>query len=253
VILPNIQLRPELVLRKGAKVGWAIRKDTPKLKALIDEFITDHLKGTQMAASHLASYQRRFKALHDSTAAHEWKKFDETIGFFERYGAQYGFDHLMLAAQGYQESRLNQSVRSRVGAIGIMQIMPKTGKELGVGDINKAEPNVHGGTKYMRVLFDRYFKDANFDEQNRTLFAFASYNAGPNRIAKIRAEAKNHGLDPNKWFNNVEILASKRIGQEPVHYVRNIYKYYTAYRLQLDAIAAQRLAKQRIEVKTATN
>jgi membrane-bound lytic murein transglycosylase MltF len=246
-ILPQIQLRPTLALRTGAKIGWAIRKDTPKLKALLNEFITDHLKGTQMAGIHLATYQRRFKALHDSTAAHEWKKFEDTIAFFEKYGEQYGFDHLMLAAQGYQESRLNQAARSRVGAIGIMQVMPETGKELKVGDIKKAEPNIHGGTKYMRVLFDRYFKDANFDEQNRTLFAFASYNAGPNRIAKVRAEAKNQGLDPNKWFNNVEIVASKRIGQENVQYVRNIYKYYTAYRLQLDALAAQRLAKRRID------
>jgi membrane-bound lytic murein transglycosylase MltF len=253
VILPNIQLRPELALRKGAKVGWAIRKDTPKLKAVLNEFITEKLKGTQMATIHLATYQRRFKALHDATVAHEWKKFEDTIAFFEKYGRQYGFDHLMLAAQGYQESRLNQSARSRAGAIGIMQLMPRTAKELGVGDINKAEPNVHGGTKYMRMLFDRYFKEAKFDEQNRTLFAFASYNAGPSRIAKIRTEAKNQGLNPNKWFNNVEIVASKRIGQETVHYVRNIYKYYTAYRLQLDAQAAQRLAKQRIEVDTARN
>lgn len=252
VILPNIQLRPELALRTGAKIGWAVRKDTPKLKALLNEFITEHLKGTQMAAVHLATYQRRFKALHNATIAHEWKKFEDTIAFFERYGEQYGFDHLMLAAQGYQESRLNQSARSRAGAVGIMQLMPATGKELDVGDINKAEPNVHGGTKYMRILLDRHFKEADFDQQNRTLFAFASYNAGPSRIAKIRAEAKKQGLNPNKWFNNVEIVASKRIGQEPVHYVRNIYKYYTAYRLQLDTTAAQRVAKQRIEVNTAT-
>jgi membrane-bound lytic murein transglycosylase MltF len=252
-ILPKIQLRPALALRTGAKTGWATRKNTPRLKAVLNEFITEHLKGTNRAAIHLASYQRRFKALHDSTAAHEWKKFKETIAFFEKYGQQYGFDHLMLAAQGYQESRLDQRARSRVGAIGIMQIMPATGKELDVGDIKKAEANVHGGTKYMRVLFDRYFKDANFDDQNRALFAFASYNAGPGRIAKVRAEAKERRLDPNKWFNNVEIVASNRIGQETVHYVRNIYKYYTAYRLQLDAIAAQRIAKQQIDSKTAKN
>ena len=245
-ILPNLQLRPGLALRTGANIGWAVRKDTPKLKTLLDQFITEHLKGTQMAAIHLAAYQRRFKAVHNSTAAHEWKKFEATIAFFEKYGEQYGFDHLMLAAQGYQESRLNQAARSRVGAIGIMQLMPATGKELGVGDIAKAEPNVHGGTKYMRVLFDRYFKDANFDEQNRTLFAFASYNAGPSRIAKVRSEARQQGLDPDKWFNNVEIAASKRIGQETVQYVRNIYKYYTAYRLQLDALSAQHVARRRI-------
>ena len=252
-ILPQIQLRPNLVLRAGANIGWAVRKDTPKLKTLLDEFITQHLKGTQMAASHLATYQRRFKALHNPTVSHEWKKFEDTIRFFEKYGEQYGFDHLMLAAQGYQESRLNQAARSRGGAVGIMQLMPSTGKELDVGDITKAEPNVHGGTKYMRVLFDRYFKDANFDEQNRTLFAFASYNAGPNRIVRVRAEAKAHGLDENKWFNNVEIVAAKRIGQETVQYVRNIYKYYTAYRLQLEAHDAQRQARQRVAPRREAN
>jgi membrane-bound lytic murein transglycosylase MltF len=250
-IIPNVQLHPELALRTGAKTGWAMRKDTPKLKAIVDEFIANQLKGTRTAAIHLANYQRRFTSVRNSTSAAEWKKFEETIGLFKKYGDKYGFDHLMLAAQGYQESRLDQRARSRVGAIGIMQIMPATGKELGVGDIRKAEPNVHGGAKYMRRLFDRYFKDSDFDEQNRTLFAFASYNAGPSRIAKIRSEAKDHGLDPNKWFNNVEIVASKRIGQETVQYVRNIYKYYTAYRLQLDALATQRAAKRRVVSKEA--
>ena len=152
----------------------------------------------------------------------------------------------MLAAQGYQESRLDQQARSRSGAIGIMQILPSTGKQLGVGDITKAEPNIHGGTKYMRQLFDQYFRDADFDQHNRALFAFASYNAGPGRIAKIRDEAKHRGLNANRWFNNVEIVASKRLGQETVQYVRNIYKYYTAYRLQLDALAAQGMAKRRV-------
>jgi membrane-bound lytic murein transglycosylase MltF len=120
-----------------------------------------------------------------------------------------------------------------------MQIMPATGKELGVGDITLAEPNVHGGVKYMRRLMDRYFRDADLDQQNRTLFAFASYNAGPGNVAKLRREAQARGLDPNQWFNNVEMVAARRIGQETVQYVRNIYKYYVAYRLELDAREAR--------------
>ena len=252
-IIPNIQPWPELALRTGAKTGWAMRKDTPKLKAIVNEFIANQLKGTRTAAARLANYQRRFKSLRNATAAAEWKKFEETIAFFKKYGDQYGFDHLMLAAQGYQESRLDQRARSAVGAIGIMQVMPATAKDLGVGDITKTEPNVHGGTKYMRRLFDEYFKGSDFDEQNRTLFAFASYNAGAARIAKLRVEAKDQGLDPNKWFNNVEIVASKRIGQETVQYVRNIYKYYTAYRLQSDTLAAQNVARRRIDSPKESN
>ena len=108
---------------------------------------------------------------------------------FQKYGAQYGFDPLMLAAQGYQESQLNQQAKSHVGAIGVMQIMPATGAELKVGDIRVTEANIHGGAKYMDQLMTRYFKDADFDAANRALFAFASYNAGPGNIAKMRKEA----------------------------------------------------------------
>jgi membrane-bound lytic murein transglycosylase MltF len=126
--------------------------------------------------------------------------------------------------------------------------MPATGKELGVGDITQTEANVHGGIKYMRRLIDVYFPDAHFDETNRTLFAFAAYNAGPGRIARLRKEAEAEGLDHDKWFNNVELIAAKRVGQETVGYVRNIYKYYTAYKMQLEALEARRAALKETSV-----
>jgi membrane-bound lytic murein transglycosylase MltF len=140
----------------------------------------------------------------------------------------------MLAAQGYQESRLDQNVKSRVGAVGVMQVMPATGKELAVGDIRQIEPNIHAGAKYLRTLIDRYFADAKFDDVNRCLFAFASYNAGPARIAGLRREAERRGLDPDVWFDSVERLAAEKIGQETVRYVANIYKYYVAYQLVVE-------------------
>ena len=149
----------------------------------------------------------------------------------------------MLAAQGYQESRLDQQARSEVGAIGVMQLMPATGAELKVGDIRQIEPNVHAGAKYLDQLMTRYFKDANFDEANRTLFAFAAYNAGPGRIQQMRTEAKKRGLDPDQWFNSVEIVVAEKVGAETTTYVRNIFKYYVAYKLIEDAEAAKRKAR----------
>jgi membrane-bound lytic murein transglycosylase MltF len=156
----------------------------------------------------------------------------------------------MLAAQGYQESQLNQSARSHVGAIGVMQLMPQTGQQMKVGDIRITEANVHAGAKYMDMLMSSYFSDAKFTEGNRPLFAFASYNAGPGNIAKMRKEAVQRGLDPDKWFNNVEIVVGDRIGTETTTYVRNIYKYYVAYRLTLDAQAAAQQARQQIAPAT---
>ena len=156
----------------------------------------------------------------------------------------------MLAAQGYQESGLDQNARSHVGAIGVMQVMPATGAQLKVGDIRITEPNIHAGAKYMDQLMSRYFPDARFDEMNRSLFAFAAYNAGPGRIARLRKEAEQRGLDPDRWFNNVEIVTAEKVGIETTTYVRNIYKYYSAYKLMLDVEQAQRKARELVAPTT---
>jgi membrane-bound lytic murein transglycosylase MltF len=150
----------------------------------------------------------------------------------------------MLAAQGYQESTLDQSKRSHVGAIGVMQLMPATGASLKVGDITIMESNIHGGAKYMDELLTKYFSDAKFDNQNRTLFGFAAYNAGPGNISRMRKEAAKRSLDPDVWFDNVEVVTAEKIGLETTTYVRNIYKYYAAYRLILDAEERAQKARQ---------
>jgi len=149
-----------------------------------------------------------------------------------------------MAAQGYQESQLNQKVRSPVGAIGVMQIMPATGKDLKVGDIGQVEPNIHAGVKYMRWMIDQYFANEPMTRQDKALFAFAAYNAGPGRVAQLRREAANRGLDPNVWFHNVEYVAAEKIGPETVTYVANIYKYYIAYTLILEARAEREQAQK---------
>ncbi|HEX7778236.1 MAG TPA: transglycosylase SLT domain-containing protein, partial [Vicinamibacterales bacterium] len=130
-------------------------------------------------------------------------------------------------------------------AIGVMQVMPATGKELNVGDIKVLEPNIHAGVKYMRGMVDRYFAKEPMDDVNRLLFAFAAYNAGPGRVRQLRKEAAEDGLDPNVWFNNVERIASARIGRETVTYVSNIYKYYVTYLLiQGECLQRQELKKK---------
>ena len=243
-VLPKIKLRTDLVLRADAKTGWAIRKNSPLLAAEIDDFFRNWAIKQGVVAYRMDQYMRRIKELKDPTANADWQRFQETLKLFEKYGPQYGFDPLMLAAQGYQESQLNQSARSHVGAIGVMQLMPATGEQMKVGDIKITEANIHAGAKYMDLLMSKYFADANFSEGNRPLFAFAAYNAGPGNVAKVRKEAAARGLDPNKWFNNVEIVVSQRIGTETTTYVRNIYKYYVAYRLTLDAQAAAKKARE---------
>jgi membrane-bound lytic murein transglycosylase MltF len=234
-VLPDIKLHPEAAVRTGGEIAWAFRKDSPQLAAVVNEFAARHGKGTGFGNAKFKEYLRNTQYVKGASSPEEYRKLLRTIEIFQKYAKQYDFDWLMLAAQGYQESRLDQGVKSRVGALGVMQVMPATGKELEVGDVREIEPNIHAGAKYLRTMMERYFAGAQMDGLNSQLFAFASYNAGPARIAKLRKEAEAQGLDPNVWFNNVEIVASKRIGQETVRYVGNIFKYYVAYKLVVDA------------------
>jgi len=188
-------------------------------------------------------YLKNTKFVKSATSEADLKRFRDLVQLFRTYGDKYGVDWLLMAAQGYQESRLDQSVKSPVGAIGVMQVMPATGKDMKVGDITEREANVHAGVKYMRWVVDEYYKDEPMDPVNKMLFAFASYNAGPGRLRQLRATAKQRGLDPNVWFNNVERIASEKIGRETVTYVSNIYKYYVAYKLTLEEMQEREKAK----------
>jgi len=247
--LPNVRVRRDLVLHDATQLGWAMRPQSPRLKAVLDEFITAaHANGS--FERFLADADSHVERMHNAASRTEMKKFEATIGLFRKYARQYQFDHLMLAAQGYQESRLNQNAKSQVGAIGIMQVMPATGAEMKVGDISRVEPNIHAGTKYLARLMDRYFPDATFDEQNRSLFAFAAYNAGPANIARVRARAAREGINPDVWFNEVEHVAARMLGQETVKYVRNVFKYNVAYKLAQETEAERAAALARLKNET---
>jgi membrane-bound lytic murein transglycosylase MltF len=234
-------------VRTGGEVAWAIRKGSPQLKATLDDFATRHKAGTATGNQLLTRYLKDAKYVRNAASEEERKKFLALIQYFQKYGDQYGVDWLLMGAQGYQESQLNQNAKSQVGAIGVMQIMPATGKELNVGDITETEANIHAGIKYMRFMIDQYYEKEPMTKLDKALFAFASYNAGPARVRQLRQEAAKRGLDPNVWFRNVEYVAAEKVGQETVTYVSNIYKYYIAYRLVLESQAAQKEAVEKIK------
>jgi membrane-bound lytic murein transglycosylase MltF len=249
-ILPKLKVNDKVFVREGGHVGWAIHKDRPKLAQIIRDFDSEYARKPGIYEYRLKRAMQQVKQLKDPSQSADWKRFEQTIALFRRYGERYGFDPLMLAAQGYQESQLNQNAKSQVGAIGVMQIMPATGAELKVGDIHVTEPNIHAGAKYMDILMTKYFPDAHFSEGNRPLFAFAAYNAGPGNIARMRALAVKRGLDPDKWFNNVEVVVAEKIGIETTTYVRNIYKYYVTYKLTLEAQETRRRALDELKKVT---
>jgi membrane-bound lytic murein transglycosylase MltF len=246
-IFTKIVLHPEVAIRTGGEIGMMIRKNSPKLKAELNAFLARYPKGSKTRNVLLQKYLKNTKFVKNATAKEEMAKFERTVEFFRKYGNQYELDYLLLMAQGYQESRLDHNVRSPVGAIGVMQVLPSTGKEMEVGDITKMEPNIHAGVKYIRFMMNQYYADEPMDPLNKGLFTFASYNAGPGRVAQLRREAAKRGLDPNKWFNNVEVVAAEKVGRETVQYVSNIYKYYLAYKMVVEQHEEREKAKQEVK------
>jgi membrane-bound lytic murein transglycosylase MltF len=243
-VLPALTLHPDVAVRTDGQIAMAVRKGSPKLKAALDAFVPEVARGTAFGNIAVQRYLKSTKFVKSATAEADMKRFQAMIELFRKYGSQYEMDWLLMAAQGYQESRLDQSVKSQVGAVGVMQVMPATGKDLKVGDISQLEPNIHAGVKYMRFMINQYYANEPMDRLNKGLFSFASYNAGPARIRALRREAQQRGLDPNVWFNNVERVASERIGRETVTYVSNIYKYYVAYTLAMEERQEKERARQ---------
>jgi len=232
-VLPNVKSHPELAVAKEGQIAWVMRKNNPQFKQLVDEFVEIHAVGTSFGNTLLRRYLQNTKWIKDSTSTEEMQKFKAYADFFKKYSAEYNFDYLMVAAQGYQESMLDQDKRSHVGAVGVMQVIPKlaAAHPIDIPNVTDADGNIHAGCKMLRNIADTYFNDPGIDPLNKTLFTFASYNAGPNRIVRLRKKAQDDGLNPNKWFGNVELEVAKDVGQETVTYVGNIYKYYVAYKL----------------------
>jgi len=232
-ILPDIVVHNELKVNIDGNVGWVVRKSNSELNTHLSEFIETIKKGSMLGNILFKRHYQSTKWIKNPVSEEEREKFAQMASMFKKYAGEYGFDHLAIAAQAYQESGLDHNVRSAAGAVGVMQVLPSTAADsnVGIADIEDLENNIHAGVKYMAFMRDRYFKEPGLNENDRRAFLWASYNAGPNKVRKLRNRASEMGLDPNRWFFNVEHAAHDIIGQETVRYVSNIYKYYIAYHL----------------------
>ena len=244
-VLPRIRVREDLEIHGGAEIAWAVRRGCPELLASLNEFVAGHKRGSLMGNIFFKRYYGASKWIGNPLAEGEAAKLQQHIALFQKYAERYELDWLALAAQAYQESGIDQSKRSGAGAVGVMQLLPSTAADesVGITDIGRLENNIHAGAKYLAFLRDRYFDDPAIEPPARLDFAWAAYNAGPARVRGLRRTAQERGLDPNRWFFNVEQIAAEEIGRETVDYVANINKYYLAYRLQYDAARRRQSAR----------
>ena len=192
-VFPNITVHRDVTVRTGGSLAIAFRKENPQLRDAVNSWLRKHGKGDAFRNVVERRYLQNMSFVKNAAADAERQKLQTVVALFKKYGAEYDVDYLLMAAQGYQESTLDQAVKSPVGAIGVMQVMPPTGKELNVGDITEVDANIHAGVKYMRFMMDRYFKDDPMDNLNKALMTFAAYNAGPGRLRQLRKEAEQAG------------------------------------------------------------
>ena len=230
-VLENIAVHEDLQLRKGGEIAWMVRKDNPKLKKSLNRFLHTHKEGTLLGNIYFRRHYKNADALRDPTDLENWDKLRKYENIIRKYADEYDFDWLLILALAFQESGLDNSKRSHAGALGVMQIRPATAGDpnVGIENVHDVENNIHAGVKYLDFLRDRYFSAEDIRPRDRVRLALAAYNAGPARIRRVRALAGEMGLDPNKWFRNVELAALRDIGQETVRYVSNINKYYVLY------------------------
>jgi len=233
-VFNQIKVRSDLSVNTGGRIGWAVRKNSPLLLAEINGFLKNNALKSGLVHDVYHRYLHSTQYVKNTTSITEMKKYQALLSLFQKYGEKYDFEYLMLLAQGYQESKLDQQAKSPKGAVGIMQLLPSTaeGYPIGIPNVDKSvENNIHAGVKYLRWITDTYLDDPFLSAKNKTLMSFAAYNAGPGNLKRFRRGAKKYGLDDNIWFGNVEHAAARIVGRETVQYVGNIYKYYIAYRL----------------------
>ncbi len=245
-VLPNLKIQSQLVVA-ASPLAWAVQQNTPQLESVVNEFIRDHKVGTSYGNTVTAKYLSRIKWAKDAIAGEDLAHFEEMVRLFHAYGDKYHFPYLLLAAQGFQESGLNPGLRSKAGAVGVMQIKPSTAAAdpIDITGIGKIDRNIEAGAKYLRYMVNHYYGNEPMDQLTKGLFALASYNAGPDKIEKLRAMAATEGYDPNRWFNNVEFVAAREIGAETPNYVGNVYKYYLAYKMTTEQDARRQASRSK--------
>lgn len=229
------------------RIAWAVRQNSPELLRAINQWIAEEKKSDDYYViynkyfKNTKSFRGRIQSDLYSKNGNKISPYDEII---KANAPKIGWDWRFLSSQVYQESRFDPQATSWVGASGLIQLMPATAKEVGVGNSFNPEQNVSGGVKYLGKM--RNYFEAVEDSIQQVKFTLAAFNCGAGHVFDAMRLAEKHGKDPNVWDENVEEymlkLADKKYyhdevvrngfvrGAEPYHYVRDIFLRYEHYK-----------------------
>ena len=250
-VFPALEWNEQVRAREDGQIAWAVQQEAPQLLEQLNAFVKSNKKGTLTGNILINRYLKSSDWLENIEDRVVDQRLDSLRNLFEEKAAMYDLDWRRLAAQSFQESGLDQSRRSSRGAIGLMQLMPATAREMGFDDISTADANVEAGAKYMRHVIDTYFSDIEHNpevdpkvaEEEAYATALAAYNAGPTRISRLRRTAESRGIDSRRWFDQMEPIVAREVGSEPVKYVQNVMEYSIQIQLQ------RRLVEERKQVE----
>ncbi len=243
---PILDIKYEISLPQ--RIAWAVRKNSPKLLATINNWLKKEKKKNDYYTiydryfKNTKGFRRRINSEYFSLTGGKISKYDDII---KKYAVELGWDWRLLASLIYQESQFKTHKKSWAGAEGLMQLMPATAKRFGVNDLNNINQNVEAGVKYLKWL-DKFWSRDIADPDERIKFVLASYNIGPSHVVDARNLAKKYGANPNLWHGNVEEYLLKKSeakyyndpivkvgyarGKETVKYVREILNRYEQYK-----------------------
>lgn len=237
-VLPKLRIDRHLVLARKGDMSWYVHRAANVLRAGIDQFLRDYRVPAGQDAVFERVYRRLYK-VRQPLGRTERQRLEKVRPALMQHAKAQSLDWLLLAALALKESTLNPNARGAGGARGLLQITPAAARSVGVGvgDAASLDGNVQAGAKYLAMLRKRYFASAQLNERERMAFVLAAYNLGPQRVQGLRAEARRRGLDPNRWFFQVERVAAEESGMGVVSYVSSINKYHLAlsrerYRLE---------------------
>lgn len=227
-VLPKLRVESKVVFSREGSLNWFVRRDATSLRASVDGF----LKSYRSPANRDAAFQRVYRHLykvHNPLGQTERRRLEKVRPVLQRYADRHDFDWLNLAALAFKESTLNPAARGGGSATGLMQITPAAARSVGVGNIQQLDNNVQASAKYLASIRRQFFNSPRFNERERMAFTLAAYNMGPERVQRLRAEARRRGLNPNQWFFQVERVAAEQVGMGVVSYVNSVNKYFLAF------------------------
>jgi len=243
-VLPRLQVASEVRFPHDGKLSWFVRRDAGMLRASIDGFLKDYRPPSDQDAVFQRAYRRLYK-VHYPLGNLERRRLEKVRPVLQQYAERNNLDWLNLAALAFKESTLNPAARGAGNATGLMQVTPAAARSVGVSNIHRLENNVQASARYLASIRRKFFASPRLNERERMAFTLAAYNAGPQRVQQLRAEARRRGLNPDQWFFQVERVAAEQLGLGVVSYVNSVNKYFLAFHQQRSALESQQRVASR--------